>query len=85
MPQIAYREIRLGAPALALVEHTNEIATTYAAGGDSLTLRQLYYRFVAAGLLPNRDSEYKRLGSIINAHNATPEHESWRTRREGRR
>jgi hypothetical protein len=66
MPKIAYREIKLGPAALAIVEHANEIATTYAAGGDSLTLRQLYYRFVAAGLLPNRDSEYKRLGSIIN-------------------
>lgn len=66
MPAIQYRDIKLGPAALAIVEHANEIATTYAAGGDSLTLRQLYYRFVAAGLLPNRDTEYKRLGSIIN-------------------
>jgi hypothetical protein len=64
---IAYRDdIRLNDAKLAIVEHATEIARAYRAEGDSLTLRQLYYRFVAAGLLPNRDQEYKRLGSIIN-------------------
>ena len=67
MSAIAYRDdIRLNDTKLAIVEQANEIARTYREAGDSLTLRQLYYRFVAAGLLPNRDQEYKRLGSIIN-------------------
>ena len=38
----------------------------YAAQGYDLTLRQLYYQFVSRDLLPNRQSEYKRLGDIIN-------------------
>lgn len=65
-PMIQYRDIKIGLKALAIVEQANEIAETYAAGGDSLTLRQLYYRFVAGGHLENKDTEYKRLGSIIN-------------------
>lgn len=31
-----------------------------------LTLRQLYYQFVARGLIPNRQREYNRLGRILN-------------------
>lgn len=42
------------------------IAEEYAADGYDLTLRQLYYQFVARGLIANKQSEYKRLGSIIN-------------------
>ena len=34
--------------------------------GYILTLRQLYYQTVARGIIPNRQSEYKRIGSIIN-------------------
>lgn len=29
-------------------------------------LRQLYYQFVARDLIPNKQTEYKRLGSVIN-------------------
>src|SRR5277367_6155461 len=43
-----------------------QICTQYAAQGFDLTLRQLYYQFVARGFIPNKDTEYKRLGSIIN-------------------
>lgn len=31
-----------------------------------LTLRQLFYQFVSRGLIANKDSEYKRLGGIVN-------------------
>jgi len=34
--------------------------------GLNLTLRQLYYQFVAGGLLANTERNYKKLGSIIN-------------------
>ena len=37
----------------------------YAAQGFTLTLRQLYYQFVARDLLANTLAEYKRLGRII--------------------
>jgi hypothetical protein len=49
-----------------LIEHANAIIGEYMADGYVLTLRQLYYQFVARGLLPNRQKEYKRLGSVIN-------------------
>jgi hypothetical protein len=31
-----------------------------------LTLRQLYYQLVARGYIPNRQTEYKRLGALLN-------------------
>lgn len=66
MPRIAYRDINFQPKSLAVIEHANQIAESYRRQGYSLTLRQLYYRFVAADLIANRQSEYKRLGSIIN-------------------
>lgn len=66
MPRIAYREVNFQPKTLATIAKANEIARTYMAGGDSLTLRQLYYRFVAGGLIANKDTEYDRLGSILN-------------------
>lgn len=49
-----------------LIDHANKIIEDYQAQGFTLTLRQLYYQFVARGLLPNAQHEYKRLGSVIN-------------------
>lgn len=62
----AYRSINFRPATLRVIEQANEIARDYAGQGFSLTLRQLYYRFVAQDLIRNRQSEYKRLGSIIN-------------------
>ena len=42
------------------------IIAEYARQGLSLTLRQLYYQFVARGHLANTDRNYKRLGCIIS-------------------
>lgn len=53
-------------PSLALIEQANEIIEAYQADGYDLTLRQLYYQFVARDIIPNRQSEYSRLGSVIN-------------------
>lgn len=66
MPMICYapREFRGGS--LEIIEKANEIIAEYQAEGYELTLRQLYYQFVARDLIPNRQTEYKRLGSIIN-------------------
>jgi hypothetical protein len=55
------------APAsVKLIETANDILAEYSEQGLVLTLRQLYYQFVARGLIPNKQTEYKRLGSIIN-------------------
>lgn len=66
MPKIAYIEKRMGSDRLAVVDQANEILDEYAEQGYDLTLRQLYYQFVARGLLPNNIQSYKRLGDIIN-------------------
>lgn len=50
----------------AVIEQANVIIQEYEDQGFTLTLRQLYYQFVARDLIPNRQTEYKRLGGIIN-------------------
>lgn len=51
---------------LWIIAKANEIIEEFQRQGFTLTLRQLYYQFVAADLIPNKQTEYKRLGSIIN-------------------
>jgi hypothetical protein len=51
---------------LDIITAANEIIDEYRDQGFILTLRQLYYQFVARDLLPNTQQSYKRLGSIIN-------------------
>ena len=63
---ITYTPKRFSAGSLAMIEKANEIIADYAAQGFTLTLRQLYYQFVSKDLLPNKQAEYKRLGSVIN-------------------
>lgn len=57
---------RFGQAAHEVIDNANAIIAEYVKGGLVLTLRQLYYQFVARGLLPNKQTEYKRLGSIVN-------------------
>jgi hypothetical protein len=49
-----------------LIAMANTIITDYQAQGFTLTLRQLYYQFVSRDVIPNSQSEYKRLGQVIN-------------------
>lgn len=66
MPKIRYEALNMGPRILAIVDQANTIVETYAAQGYDLTLRQVYYQFVSRGWLPNKQSEYKRLGDIIS-------------------
>jgi hypothetical protein len=66
MPRIAYINKRFNRSSLEIIAQANTICADYRAQGFDLTLRQLYYQFVARGLIPNKDTEYKRLGSVIN-------------------
>jgi hypothetical protein len=66
MPRIRYVDMAFGTKRMAVVDQATEICEEYARQGFSLTLRQLYYQFVARGLLVNKQSEYKRLGEILN-------------------
>lgn len=49
---------------LAMIEQANAICEEYAAEGLVLTLRQLFYQFVARDLIPNKQTEYDRLGEL---------------------
>lgn len=66
MPKICYVEKRFNDSSLALIQTANEIILEYIRQGYKLTLRQLYYQFVARDIIPNNMQSYKRLGSIIN-------------------
>jgi hypothetical protein len=59
-------ERKFSAGSLLLINKANEIIRDYQAQGFTLTLRQLYYQFVSRDIIPNKQSEYKRLGSVIN-------------------
>lgn len=65
MPKIEYVPKRFKPATLDVIAKAEEICRSYAAQGFRLSLRQLYYQFVARDLIPNRQSEYKRLGEII--------------------
>lgn len=66
MPKIKYRDIAFQPATLKLVDRCNAIIAEYTRQGFILTLRQLYYQLVSRDVIPNRQSEYKRLGSIVN-------------------
>ena len=66
MPYESYVPKKFQAGSMAIIEMANVIIEEYRRQGFTLTLRQLYYQFVARDIVPNRQSEYKRLGSIIN-------------------
>lgn len=66
MPVIGYKRWNPKDDALRVVAQANDICADYAARGYTLTLRQLYYQFVARRLMANRIANYKRLGDICN-------------------
>lgn len=66
MPKIAYIDKRFHKATQQVINQANEIIGRYQAEGLNLTLRQLYYRFVAADLIPNTSKSYDRLGQIIS-------------------
>lgn len=66
MPKIAYISRRFNSSSIPTIRQADDICRQYAAQGLTLTLRQIYYQFVARGLMANRQSNYDRLGSILN-------------------
>lgn len=61
-----YKGFNFRSKTLGIIDKANEIIEEYAAEGYDLTLRQLYYQFVARDIIPNKQSEYKKLGSVVN-------------------
>ncbi len=62
--KIRYENRNFKPDTLFIIEQATVICEEYQ--GVSLTLRQLYYQFVARGLLENNQKNYDRLGDIIN-------------------
>src|SRR5262249_32082521 len=50
---------------LKVIDQINAILEEYQAQGFSLTLRQLFYQFVARGIMPNTHKTYTYLGATL--------------------
>lgn len=66
MPKIAYVHKSFRTASRVIIDQANSIIDEYNEQGYSLTLRQLYYQFVARGLIENSIRSYKNLGGTIN-------------------
>lgn len=66
MSKIRYIKKRFSSHSLEIITTANQIIEEYELQGFSLTLRQIYYQFVARDLIPNNIREYKKLGTVIN-------------------
>jgi hypothetical protein len=66
MPKICYVEKKFSYESRLIISKALEIIGEYESDGYDLTLRQLYYQFVARGLLANKDTEYNKLGRIVS-------------------
>src|SRR2546423_14120994 len=77
MPKIMYEERRFRQDGLTVLGRADLICDDYARQGYRLTLRQLYYQFVARDQFPeswrdpllgtkNTDKNYKKLGELIS-------------------
>jgi hypothetical protein len=65
MPLIEYVAKEFSNEHLAVIGQANLIIERYRRAGFDLTIRQLYYQFVAAGLIPNEERSYKRIIDIM--------------------
>lgn len=60
-----FKEYKPRAKTMVVIDQANRIIDEYVGQGFKLTLRQLYYQFVARGLLEeNTMKQYKRIGTI---------------------
>jgi len=64
--KIEYINQRFNASSVKIIDAANKIIEEYSGQGYSLTLRQLYYQFVSRDLIANKQTEYKRMGQVIN-------------------
>jgi hypothetical protein len=64
--RIAYETWKPKGEAVDTVRKAIAVCTEYQQRGYDLTLRQLYYQFVARGWLGNTQANYKRLGDVVN-------------------
>jgi len=65
MSCIKFREVRLSKTNRQRLEIINAIIKEYQSDGYKLTLRQLYYQLVSRDIIPNRQSEYSKLSTLL--------------------
>ncbi len=63
--KISYNDWNPKESSLELIKTANQIIQEYQNDNYILTLRQLYYQFVARDIIPNSEKSYKNLGSLI--------------------
>lgn len=63
---VAYTPKKFRLDTLDRLTKINAIIEEYESKGYSMTLRQLYYQLVARGMIENSDTEYNRLGGLVN-------------------
>lgn len=66
MRYITFEEKRFNSKSEETIEKADSIIQEYIRDGYTLTLRQLYYQFVARGLIENSERSYKNLGNLVN-------------------
>lgn len=66
MSRMQYQKFNFREATLETIAQANIIIEEYQEQGFNMTLRQLYYQFVARDLLDNTQQNYKKLGSTIN-------------------
>ena len=66
MPKICYQSKRFGKFSQSIITMANSIIEEYQKQNFTLTLRQLYYQFVARGAIPNSEKIYGKLSSVIS-------------------
>lgn len=61
-----YKTFKLRKKTLALIEQANEIIAEFQAKGFIMTVRQIYYQFVARGWIENKIQSYGYVGAALN-------------------
>lgn len=61
-----FQSINFQGTSLWMIRQASEIIAKYKAAGFKLSIRQLYYQFVAADLIENSQQSYDRLGSLMS-------------------
>lgn len=62
----AYRADNIRAATLATIERINEVLAAAEADNVSMSLRQVYYKFVKNNWCRNSDHEYKKIGTALD-------------------
>jgi hypothetical protein len=64
--KVKYQDKRFQTKTLTAINHANVILDEYVRQGFTMSLRQLYYQFVARDLLENTQANYKLIGRTVS-------------------